>query len=89
MHVQRFYAGTAPKISITDQWLKELGITYDQVLYVGDDLNDLPLIQQAGISACPADACQEVKMAVDIILEKGGGQGCIRELVERLGWSLA
>ena len=58
------------------------GINIDQVAYIGDDLNDIPVMKMVGISACPADASKAVKMISDIVLETNGGQGCIREFVE-------
>lgn len=48
-------------------------------LYIGDDVNDLPAIERAGASACPADAASEVKDTVDYVLEANGGHGCFRE----------
>jgi 3-deoxy-D-manno-octulosonate 8-phosphate phosphatase (KDO 8-P phosphatase) len=52
--------------------------------YVGDDLQDLPALGLAGLSAAPADAAREVRAAVDFVTEAAGGRGCVRELVERL-----
>ncbi|MEL6675200.1 MAG: HAD family hydrolase [Bacteroidota bacterium] len=80
--IQRVYCGTEPKVKILAQWLEELQLTADKVLYVGDDLNDLPIIKKVGISACPADAALQIREAVDICLKTPGGHGCIRELLE-------
>jgi len=52
--------------------------------YVGDDLQDLPVLAAAGFSAAPADAAAEVLRRVDYVTEAGGGAGCVREIVERL-----
>jgi 3-deoxy-D-manno-octulosonate 8-phosphate phosphatase (KDO 8-P phosphatase) len=54
------------------------------VAYVGDDLQDLPVLAAAGLSAAPADAASEVLAAVDFVTGAAGGQGAVRELVERL-----
>jgi len=54
------------------------------ILYIGDDLPDLPAISAAGISAAPADAAPEVLAAVTWKLTARGGQGALREAVERL-----
>ena len=59
-------------------------MTFDQVLYIGDDLPDLAPMLRAGLSAAPADAASEVRQAAKWKLEMDGGRGAFRELVERL-----
>ncbi len=59
-----------------------LGIEPASVVYLGDDVNDLPAMALAGLSACPADAHAEVRNRVDLVLESGGGEGCFRELAD-------
>lgn len=56
----------------------------DSILYIGDDLPDLPAINSAAISAAPSDAAPEVLAAVTWKLTSRGGQGVLREVVERL-----
>jgi 3-deoxy-D-manno-octulosonate 8-phosphate phosphatase (KDO 8-P phosphatase) len=62
--------------------IEGLGISPDQVCFVGDDLADLPVLQTVGLAACPADAAAEVKKAVHLITQAPGGRGAIREVVE-------
>jgi YrbI family 3-deoxy-D-manno-octulosonate 8-phosphate phosphatase len=63
----------------------ELGIGLEQVAYIGDDINCKPLLEAVGFAACPADAMAEIKNIVGIhILEKRGGEGCFRELADRV-----
>jgi 3-deoxy-D-manno-octulosonate 8-phosphate phosphatase (KDO 8-P phosphatase) len=62
--------------------IEGLGISLDQVCFVGDDLADLPVLQAVGLAACPADAVAEVKNAVHLITGAPGGRGAIREVVE-------
>lgn len=64
------------------QLAEDLGCPLDRVLFVGDDLPDLPAIGLAGHSACPADAVPEVREAVGHVLASRGGQGVARELAE-------
>jgi 3-deoxy-D-manno-octulosonate 8-phosphate phosphatase (KDO 8-P phosphatase) len=51
---------------------------------MGDDLPDLPMIELAGCSACPADAAPEVIAACDIVCRAPGGHGAVREMAELL-----
>ncbi|MEX1188055.1 MAG: HAD hydrolase family protein [Bacteroidia bacterium] len=81
--IKHVYAGSENKLTVLNSWIKDLQIDISQVAFIGDDINDLPLIEKVGFSACPADANIEVRSKVDMILEKSGGQGAIREWVDR------
>lgn len=62
--------------------LAHLGITDEEVAYMGDDVNDVPLLRRVGLSACPADAHPEVKEAVHFVARCPGGRGAVRELCD-------
>jgi 3-deoxy-D-manno-octulosonate 8-phosphate phosphatase (KDO 8-P phosphatase) len=81
--VQKVFVGTWKKVEVIESWCKELKIDFENVAYIGDDTNDLPAIKKAGLSACPYDAIPLVKKAVHIVLSKKGGEGCVREFVEK------
>lgn len=81
--VQRVYVGTWKKREIIEKWCDELKISLAEVAYIGDDINDMEVIQTVGFSACPADAAYQVRQSVHIILESKGGQGAVREFIER------
>ena len=73
------------KLDACRQICRELNIGLDEVCYIGDDINDIDLLQQAGIAACPANAVEQVKQIKGIIqLTRNGGDGAIRELTEHL-----
>jgi 3-deoxy-D-manno-octulosonate 8-phosphate phosphatase (KDO 8-P phosphatase) len=80
--IARVYVGTTPKPQIMDKWLRETGLSYENIAYVGDDLNDLGIIERVAFSACPSDAAWQVKEVVDVILTREGGRGCVREFIE-------
>jgi 3-deoxy-D-manno-octulosonate 8-phosphate phosphatase (KDO 8-P phosphatase) len=80
--VQKIYVGTEEKEIILDKWVKELKITYKNVAYIGDDVNDLKVIGKAGFSACPADATDAIMHNVNIILTRNGGDACVREMID-------
>jgi len=62
--------------------LAHLGVADDEVAYMGDDLNDLPLLRRVGLSAAPADARPEVRAAVHFVARGAGGRGAVRELCD-------
>lgn len=80
--IDKCYVGRDPKIDVLKQFCEELGIDLENVALVGDDINDLEMINSIGFSACPSDAVNAVKSRVDIILSKKGGEGCVREFID-------
>lgn len=63
----------------------ELGITLQEVCFVGDDINDKDLLAAVGMAACPTNAMAEIKALPGIIhLRHAGGDGAIREVCEMI-----
>lgn len=82
--IKYFYSGSGDKVEVLNQWLDELDLSYSEVAFIGDDINDARIMARVGLSAAPADALGEVKNIANIILEKKGGQGCVREFIDRV-----
>jgi 3-deoxy-D-manno-octulosonate 8-phosphate phosphatase (KDO 8-P phosphatase) len=76
--------GSANKIAGFEQILAGAGLTAGEVGYMGDDLQDLPVLRRAGFSAAPADASPEVRAAVQWVSASGGGRGAVRECIEHV-----
>ena len=74
------HCGPGDKESVISAWLSELELDWDNVAFIGDELADLTAIRKSAFSACPADAVEEVKHEVDLVLAANGGGGCLREL---------
>lgn len=73
------------KVAAAREICDELGITLDEVAYIGDDINCYDLLSSVGIAACPADACDKVKGINNIqLMTKRGGEGCVREYIDTL-----
>jgi 3-deoxy-D-manno-octulosonate 8-phosphate phosphatase (KDO 8-P phosphatase) len=62
--------------------LAHLGIPDAEVAYMGDDVNDVPLLRRVGLAACPADAHPDVFGAVHFVARSPGGRGAVRELCD-------
>ncbi len=82
--IVELHQGAANKLEETQRLAKRLDVTFDQILYAGDDLPDLAPMTRAAISAAPSDAAEEILAAATWKLKARGGQGAFRELVERL-----
>jgi 3-deoxy-D-manno-octulosonate 8-phosphate phosphatase (KDO 8-P phosphatase) len=76
--------GVADKARAFRDVLASEGLAPHEVAYIGDDLADLPVITEVGLSAAPADAPFEVKAAAFMVTEARGGHGCFREFVEAI-----
>ena len=64
--------------------IKRLNLQPEEVAYSGDDTNDLEVMKLAGVALCPANAISFVKDVATFICEAKGGEGCFREVAERL-----
>lgn len=70
------------KLEVAKEICNELGITLNEVAYIGDDVNCIELLNAAGMKACPADACEDLKRIAGIhVMTKEGGDGCVREFI--------
>ncbi len=76
--------GLADKAESIDQFLKQKNLTWNDVWYIGNDVNDLGAITKAKLSICPADAVEKVIKTVDIVLKTNGGRGILSEIATDL-----
>ncbi len=76
------HQGTNDKKTLLTRILSERGIESAQVVFVGNDINDLECMRMVGCAVTPADAYPEVIKEADWILNKSGGQGAVRELCD-------
>jgi YrbI family 3-deoxy-D-manno-octulosonate 8-phosphate phosphatase len=82
LKIKHLYVGRDPKIDILNQWCEKLKISLNEVAIIGDDINDLSIMNKVGFSVCPADAVLRVKQSVDLVLQTRGGKGCVREFID-------
>lgn len=76
------YQGVKDKKAILNEIMSDSQATLDQIAYIGDDLNDLEILESVGLSASPNDAFDYVKCKVDYVCERSGGRGAFRELAD-------
>ena len=84
LNVTDVYLGVSNKIEAMNKILAKYGFEYDNIAYIGDDLNDLPLIEKVGLSFAPSDSVEEVRDKVDVVLKNRGGSGAVRECISYL-----
>lgn len=82
--IKDIYLGAHQK---TEQWnlLKEkYNLNPSEVLYMGDDIPDLPVLMEVGLPCCPNDAAPEIQQISKYISYKKGGEGCVRDVLEQI-----
>ena len=75
------------KLQFVKQLIVEKGYAWTEVAYIGDDVNDIELLQAAGVAACPQDAIKRVMSAIlgrkdGFVTDRCGGHGCVREFID-------
>jgi 3-deoxy-D-manno-octulosonate 8-phosphate phosphatase (KDO 8-P phosphatase) len=81
--VTEVHLRTHNKLSCYDDILLRHSIKDEQVLYMGDDIPDIPVLKRVGVSSCPQDAVIDIKSFVDYQSPFNGGQTCVRDVIEQ------
>ena len=81
--IQHCTVNREPKMDTLKTLCESLNIGLENVAMIGDDINDLEVMKNCGIAACPKNAVQSVKSNADIILSLNGGDGCVREFIDQ------
>jgi len=76
--------GADNKAMAFDRILLSRGVSREETAYMGDDLQDLAVLAQAGVSAAPADAAEDVRARVDWVSRHAGGRGAVRDFIEAI-----
>ncbi len=76
--------GFQEKLPAAREMIQQAGVEMHEVCYIGDDLPDMPVMHEVGLSATVADGAPEVKHAAKWTMNANGGRGAVRELIERL-----
>jgi YrbI family 3-deoxy-D-manno-octulosonate 8-phosphate phosphatase len=82
LKIDHVFIGVSDKLTCMRNLLEQLGLTLEQVAYIGDDVNDYELLCHVGLAAAVRDASRLPKSAAHLITEAKGGEGAVRELCE-------
>lgn len=84
LKIDYLFQGVKNKLEVAENICKELNISIDEVAYIGDDLGDIELLKNVGISATPNSAPEYIKKYSQMVMTKNGGEGVFREFVEKI-----
>ncbi|MFL5772405.1 MAG: KdsC family phosphatase [Flavisolibacter sp.] len=78
------YLGLTDKLIFVEKYFEQNKLNIREALFMGDDLPDLPVLNAVGLACCPSDAAIEVKQVSKYISPLKGGEGCVRDVIEKV-----
>jgi 3-deoxy-D-manno-octulosonate 8-phosphate phosphatase (KDO 8-P phosphatase) len=82
--VQYIHMGIHNKLACLNACVQQYQLSMDEILYMGDDMPDLPCLQAVGVATCPQDAADDIRAVADYISPYAGGKGCVRDVIEKV-----
>ncbi|ALM20119.1 3-deoxy-D-manno-octulosonate 8-phosphate phosphatase [Nonlabens sp. MIC269] len=82
--VEDVFLNASDKMVQMREYVAKHNLTPEEILYMGDDMPDLPALEYAGVATCPQDAIQEVKSICNYISHRNGGDSCVRDVIEQV-----
>lgn len=84
IQVDDLYQGVVRKVDAIEDLINKYSITWEEVAFIGDDINDVPVLQRVGFAATPADGTALNKKSAHYVAKNNGGHGCVREVCDLL-----
>ena len=84
LKIDKYIYGTNHKLEAMQEFVRQEGLSLENIAFIGDELNDVKLLQSCGMGIAVGDADKRAKDCSDFICERMGGYGAFREAVERL-----
>ncbi|WP_378950914.1 KdsC family phosphatase [Pelosinus sp. sgz500959] len=84
LNIADVYQGKISKVEALDDLMTKYDLTLEEIAYVGDDLNDLPVLIRVGLPCAVANAVSEVKEHAYFVTQRPGGNGAVREVIEHI-----
>lgn len=82
--IPEVHQGVMDKLALVREMVERLGLSMEEVAYIGDDVNDVATLKAVGFSATPADGMPQAAAVVDYVCAKKGGEGAVREIIEMI-----
>lgn len=82
--IKEIHLGISDKLKFVEHFLSNHSLDWSEVLFMGDDLPDIPVMKRAGLGCCPGDAAADVMKISGYISPANGGMGCVRDVIEKV-----
>jgi len=83
MGLADIYTGVKNKENMLNEFISKNNIPLEEILYMGDDIPDLKVMEMVGLASCPQDAVHEIKSICNYVSPFKGGNGCVRDIIEQ------
>ena len=81
--IEEIFLGEHTKKDTYDKLIKKYNLKKNEIVYMGDDIPDIPVMKKIGVPCCPNDAVPDVKQISIYVSKKNGGEGCVRDIIEQ------
>ncbi len=82
--INDIYLGAHNKMEQFEEYINIYNIKSENILYMGDDIPDYPIMKKVGLASCPKDAVPEIQDISIYVSQKKGGKGCVRDVIEQV-----
>lgn len=82
--ITEIFLGVSDKVQVFNSLLAKHNISPSEVLYMGDDIPDLKVMQMVGLPTCPSDAVPEIKALSEYVSPYSGGKTAVRDIIEKV-----
>jgi len=82
--ISDIFLGSSNKLEVFERYIAQHNLDPKGILYMGDDIPDMKVMQHVGVPTCPSDAAEEIKAISCYVSSRAGGKGCVREIVEQV-----
>lgn len=82
LNIEELYQNCGDKAEAANEIKQKYNLTDENLFFIGDDVFDIPLLQQVAFSACPPEAVEEVRGVVHYVTKVSAGRGCVREMID-------
>lgn len=82
--IPEVFQGAKDKVAVLGNLSEKYGIPFEQMAYIGDDVNDVQALMVVGYAAAPSDCVKQVRRVVHYVCKKKGGEGAVREVIDRI-----
>ena len=82
--IKDIYLGAHNKLNCFYEYIENHNLKPENILYMGDDIPDFPVMKKVGLPCCPKDAVPEIQDISTYVSQKKGGKGCVRDVIEQV-----
>jgi 3-deoxy-D-manno-octulosonate 8-phosphate phosphatase (KDO 8-P phosphatase) len=84
LNIDDVFLGVSNKLEVFNQFITNKNLDPSEIVYMGDDIPDYHVMKAVGVPVCPSDASDEIKKISLYISHFGGGEGCVRDIIEQV-----